>query len=436
MHLVVIGLNHKTAPVEIREKLSISNDALSDALASLKSSRLTSECLILSTCNRTEVYAVTESGAHDTAIAGWLARYFHILEEAVSPHLYSYAGHKAAEHLFRVASGVDSMVVGEAQILGQVKSAYAAARQGQFTGTVLNNLFQQAITVGKRARTETEISKGAFSVGSVAVQLAGSIFDNLSRCTALVIGAGKMSELAIAHLVSAGVTDILVANRTHEKAVALANQYCGRAALFDDLASVLESADIVITSTGSSEPIITRKMAAAAHHARRGRPVFFIDMAVPRDIEPGVGELDNVFLYNIDDLQAVVSAHSAGRQVEAARVETIIAEEIVEFLVWFRSLDAVPVITALRDKLEDIRSSEFDKLMTKLPDLSPDQREAVNAAMRSVVNKICHNPMIQIKGYAADQSSSEKLATICEVFGICPNEAEKPAEPGDSEPGQ
>lgn len=431
MHLVTIGLNHRTAPVEIREKLSIADDMVSDALARLKSDSSVSECLILSTCNRTEVYACADTRTGDAAITDWMGGYFGIPLQDLSPHLYSYSGHKAAEHLFRVASGIDSMVIGEAQILGQVKNAYAAACGNGFTASVLNSLFQQAITVGKRVRTDTEIGRGAFSIGSVAVQLAGSIFDKLSGRTVLVVGAGEMSELTMAHLVSAGANTMLVANRTLDKAIRLASQFNGKAIEFDSLPQVLESADIVITSTGSSEPVITRKMVSAVHHARRGRPAFFIDMAVPRDIEPGVGDLDNVFLYNIDDLQSVVSAGAAGREAEIARVEEIIAEEVGEFLRWFRTLDAVPVITALRDKFEAIRSAEFERLTSKQPDLSREQQEAINAAMRSIVNKICHEPMIRIKDYATSEDPSEKLETICEVFGICPNDGAEPQEPGE-----
>ena len=431
VHLVVIGLNHKTAPVEIREKFSIPDESLPEALSALKSDVPVSECLILSTCNRTEVYACAETRAADAEIVEWIARYSGVDSPALSSYLYSLVGHKAAEHLFRVASGIDSMVVGEAQILGQVKAAYAAACENECTGSVLNALFQQAITVGKRVRTETEIGRGAFSIGSVAVRLAGSIFDKLSGRTVLVIGAGEMSEIAIIHLVSAGASDIVVTNRTYEKAVSLASRFNGKAAKIEEMVSVLESADIVITSTGSAEPIITRKMVQAVHHARRGRPIFFIDMAVPRDIEAGVGDLDNVFLYDIDDLQAVVAADMAERHAEIENGEGIVAEEVEGFLRWFRTLDAVPIITALRNKFDEIRSAEYDKLVGKLPDLSPEEREAINAAMRSVVNKICHQPMIRIKDYAVDQDSSEKLETICDVFGICSPNGEKTEAPGE-----
>ena len=433
MHLVVIGLNHKTAPIELREKLSIGEEALPDALADLKSQTHAAECLILSTCNRTEIYACAETRSDYAGITAWISRHFGIEADSISSHLYSHPGHKAAEHLFRVVSSVDSMIVGESQILGQVKDAYRIAAKNGATGPVLNALFQQAIAVGKRVRTETDIGKGAFSVGSVAVQLAGSIFDKLSGRTILVIGAGEMSELTMAHLTSAGASSVLVANRTYQKAARLASKFNGQAVQFEDLASVMESADIVITSTGSSEPIITGEMVSSVRHARRGRPIFFIDMAVPRDIEPEVGDFDNVFLYNIDDLQAVVAADMLGRHGELAKVEAIVAEEVCDFLRWFRTLDAVPIISALREKFDEIREAEFEKLSGKLRELTPDEREAINAAMRSVVNKICHQPLVQIKEYAAEQDASAKLETICEVFGICPPNGAKSEESGEDQ---
>ena len=420
MHLVVIGLNHTTAPVELREKLSIADDALPNALADLKAKSPVSECLILSTCNRTEIYACTQSKSDDECLIAWMSDFFGVDAGSLSPHLYSHAGHKAAEHLFRVASGIDSMVIGEAQILGQVKDAYRIAAENKAGGPVLNALFQQAIAVGKRVRTETDIGKGAFSVGSAAVHLAGSIFDKLTGRTVLVIGAGEMSELTMMHLASSGASPVLVANRTFSKAESLASRFQGRAVKLAEIGTIMEAADIVITSTGSREPIVTREMISRVHHARRGRPIFFIDMAVPRDIEPQVGDLDNVFLYNIDDLQAVVAADVAGRRAEIARVERIIAEEVDDFLRWCRALDAVPIITSLREKFDRIREEELEKLKSRLPDLTPEEHEAINAAMRTIVNKICHQPMIQIKEYAAGQDAPEKLDAICRVFGIRP----------------
>ncbi len=421
MHLTVIGLNHKTAPVEIREKLSISDAQLPQALSALVGRERILECLVLCTCNRTEVYACTASRADDESVVAWMGESCRVEPDEFRSHLYSHAGHKAAEHLFRVAAGLDSMVLGEAQILGQVKDAYEIARTRGSTGPVLNGLFQQAITVGKRARSETEIGRGAFSVGSVAVQIARSIFDELKGRSVLVVGAGEMAELAITHLVSSGASDVVVANRTFERAEDLARRFCGQAVAFDDLPKALQSADIVITSTGSREPIITRQMMSSVMHARRGRPVFLVDIAVPRDIEAGVALMDNVFVYDIDDLQGAVEIDAAARQAEAAKVESIIADEVESFIVRFRTLDAVPVITALREKLDSIRVQELDKLKGRLRHLSDEDVAAIDATTRSIVNKICHQPMIQMREYAGGGEPA-KLETICELFGICPTE--------------
>ena len=422
MHLVVIGLNHRTAPVELREKLSIGDDALPNALADLRAKSPVSECLILCTCNRTEIYACTQSKSDDECLIAWMSDFFGVDAGSLSPHLYSHAGHKAAEHLFYVAAGIDSMVVGEAQILGQVKAAHTAAIRAGCTGPVLNSLFQHAISVGKRARSETAIGRGAFSVGSVAVQLAGSIVDELKGRTILILGAGKMAELAMTHLVSAGASAVLVANRTHEKAVTLAARLGGRAVSFDDLPSALKTADIVITSTGADKPIVTRPVVAAAMLSRRGRPMFLIDIAVPRDIEPAVGDIDNVFVYNIDDLQAVVQADMAGRRAEIEKVEAIVAHDVQRFAHRFRTFDAVPVITALRERFEDIRQTELVRLKRKLRGLSDAELEEIDAATRSIVNRICHHPMTRIKDYAASPDPPVNLEAVCELFGICPDD--------------
>jgi len=422
VHLVVIGLNHKTAPVELRERLSIDASRLEEALGALVSIAAVSECVILSTCNRTEVYACTRTRADDAQIVDWIGAFCGVPVDAYERHLYSWAGHKAAEHLFRVAAGIDSMVIGEAQILGQVKAAYAAAKRAHSTGSVLNSLFHHAVSVGKRVRSETAIGRGAFSVGSVAVQLAESIFEGLQGRTILVVGAGKTAELALTHLTCAGAGRVLVANRTKQKAEALAAEYSGLAVAFQDIPTALGEADIVITSTGSTEPIITRRMMAQAMSARRGRPVFLIDIAVPRDVEASVGELDSVFLYNIDDLRAVLERDTHIRRTEIEHAEAVIAQELQRFMVRYRALDAVPVITAMRDKFEEIRRAELEKLRSKLGDVSAEQFEAIEAATRSIVNKICHHPMIRIKDYAASPDPPVSLEQICELFGICPGE--------------
>lgn len=410
-------MNHKSASVELREKLSIPRTQLAEALGRLKSSEDIAECLILSTCNRMEIYAYTASHATSASIIETLGEFCDVSSYEFAPYAYILSGHKAAEHLFRVASGVDSMVLGETQILGQIKDAYSAAILNSTTGPVLNTLFQQASTVGKRAHTETNIGRGTFSVGSAAVQLAHSIFEDLDNRTVLVIGAGKMARTTIMHLSSAGAHRVLVANRTYERAAELASEIDGQPVRLDDVTSALETADIVITSTGMKGAVISREMMSQVTKKRRGRPIFLIDIAVPRDVEESVGSIDNVFLYNIDDLQAVVEADNTNREAEIERVENIVSEELEVFMRWFRTLDAVPVITALRNKFEGIRQAEVENLSRKLSHLSPEDLAAINAATRSIMNRICHQPMLQIKDYAINESE-EELEVVCKAFGL------------------
>ncbi len=433
MHLVVIGLNHRTAPIELREKLSVPETRLPEALDDLASHPRNAECLILSTCNRTEVYAATTAKSDDALITAWMSRFFATAASDFEPHLYRHAGHKAVEHLFRVASGIDSMVIGEAQILNQVKNAYSAASQSGHTGAVLNSLFQKALNVGKRARTETEIGRGAFSVSSVAASLAKSIFDDLKGRTVLIIGAGEMGELTATHLLASGVGNILVANRTYERAVSIAERFGGRPISFEDIPSALGFADIVVTSASAAQPIISRNTVAAAMRVRHGRPLFFIDIAVPRDIEPGVEELDGVFVYNIDDLQAAVETHSAARRIEVSKVEDIIREELEEFMVRFRTFGAVPVITAMLNKFEEIRLEEMQKLNGKLRHLSAEDLDVIDAVTRSIVHKISHTPMLQIKDYMTRDDAAARLDSICELFGICPVDVQTQDEEQDTD---
>jgi glutamyl-tRNA reductase len=420
MHLVLIGLSYKTAPIELRERVSISKAQLPEALGSLSHVAGVRECVILSTCNRTEIYASTETRDADSAIVNWLAHRCHLTPEELDGHTYITAGHKAAEHLFRVVPGLDSMVLGETQILGQVKEAYAAALETKTVGQLTNTLFQQALAAAKRIVSETGIGRGAFSVGSAAARLARSVFGDLRSSTLLIVGAGKMAELTTSHLTALGVSNLLITSRTTEHAEELASRYEAQSVAYEDLGFALEKADIVVSSTGAEGNVITRKMVQSAMRARRGRPMFIIDLAVPRDVEETAADIDNVFLYNIDDLEAVVEANDASRRAEIEKAERIISEEVAEFNRWFRTLDAVPVITALREKFEGIRKDELEKLLKKLQHLSPQDVAAIDAAMRSLINKICHQPMIQIKQCASDPGASAKLEAMCEAFGLCP----------------
>ncbi len=426
MHIVVVGLNHDTTRIELREKLRIPTAGMPVALASLRACPDLHECLILSTCNRTEIYAVTGKRGHDAEIVRWIGDYCGVAEAEYRTHLYTLAGHKAVEHLFRVSAGLDSLVVGEAQILGQIKMAYSAATQAVCTGALLNPLLHQAIAVGKRARTETGIGQGASSVSAVAVQLAKSIFGHLEGHTVLILGAGKMGELLMASLVTNGADRVVVANRTPEKAAALAAHYGGRAVTLDELPAALIAADITLAAAEVTAPLITRAQVVAAMHARRGRPGFFIDIAVPRNIAEDVGTLDNVFAYNIDDLQSIVQADLARRHTEIAKVEAIIEEAVTAYNQRLRAQESVPIITALRARLEAQGLAEAQKLKSRLRHLSAEDHAAIQHAMRALVNTISHQPLIQIKEYATQEDAAAKLQAVCELFGLAPELAALP----------
>jgi len=430
MHLVVVGLNHKTAPVEIREKLAVPEGNLPKALEALRACHWVAECCILSTCNRTEIYAVTARHEDEEVLIQFVSDYHGMPRASFQDHLYRHRGHKAVEHLFSVAAGIDSMMVGENQILSQVKNAFCIADESDSTKAILNNLFQQALSVGKRARTETDISRGAFSIGYGAVELARSIFGSLSGRTTLVLGAGKMGELTAKHLARAGAASVIVANRTFSRAEEVAAKLGGRAVPFDSIHEAMAHADIVIGSTGSSEPVLKREEMAKIMRLRHDRPIFLIDIAVPRDVEPAVSELENVFLYDIDDLEALVQQSNAERQKEIEKVQEVVAEETRKFAAWMRTLEAVPLIKLLRERLDDLQDSEWQRYSGKLAHLSEKDKETVRAIMQSLVNKITHSPLVKIKEYAASSNGYEKLDVARELFGVEVAEAEENAEPG------
>jgi glutamyl-tRNA reductase len=433
MHLVVIGLNHKTAPVEIREKLAVSEGKLPEALEALRACHCVAECCILSTCNRTEIYAVTARREDEEALVDFISNYHDIARSSFEDNLYRHRGHKAVEHIFSVAAGIDSMMVGETQILGQVKNAFSVADESDSTKTVLGNLFRQALGVGKRARTETDISRGAFSVGYAAVELAKSIFGNLHARTVLILGAGKMSELTAKHLLALGATSIIVANRTLARGEELAARLGGQAVPFDSFPEAMARADIVIGSTGSPEPVVTREQMAQIMRQRHERPIFLIDIAVPRDVEAGVGDLENVFLYDIDDLSSLVQRSVAERERETRKVREIVAEETHKFSLWMRTLEAVPLIKLLRRKLDDLRDREWERHSGKLDHLSEKDRETIRAMMQSLVNRISHSPLIKMKEYASSANGYDKLDVARELFGIEVGDVEEEASEKDGE---
>lgn len=396
--IVLIGLNHKTAPVEIRERFNIvcvdSKGPLSD-FAQIRSLR---ESFYLSTCNRMEVLFTTprlDEGI--SAVVGLLAEIYGQTGAALKPYLYIYIDQDAVKHLFRVACSLDSMVVGEPQILGQIKDAYRQATEAKASGVVLNRLLHKSFSVAKRVRTETRIGSNAVSISYAAVELAKKIFGELQGKIALLIGAGEMAELAAEHLISNGVERIVVANRTLERALALARRFNGSTVPWEELVEELRKTDIIISSTGSPEPILNAGQVRKRMRARRNRPLFFIDIAVPRDIDPDVNRIDNVYLYNIDDLQGIVEINRAERIKEAARAEHIISAEALKFDAWLRTLEVVPTIVSLREKAEQIRKAEIHKTLSQLDSLSGGEIEAINVLTRSVVNKLLHDPILFLK---------------------------------------
>lgn len=420
MELFVLGLSHKTAPIDVRERLAVPERELPKALEALGEVPELAERMFFTTCNRAEVYGVAEGPLAKAveATRESLERYRHLDRSALAGALYAYDGTDAVRHVFRVASSLDSMVIGEPQILGQVKTAYTVARSQQATGIILNNLLEQAFHVAKRVRTETGIAAAAVSISSVAVELARKIFGDLEGRTVLILGAGEMAELALRHLVDDGVRSILVANRSHDRAVALAGQFHGRAVTYDTFRQEMLGADIVISSTSAPHLILKKEDMQAIILERRHRPIFLIDIANPRDIDPGCNEVDNVYLYNIDDLQSVVSANLKERQREAERAEAIIEREVGVFQTWLRGLEVVPTIVSLRDRVEEIRAAELQKAMSRMGDLTPEQRETIASMTTAMINKILHQPMSELRRRAVHQDGHVYSAVLRRLFGL------------------
>ncbi len=420
MEILVVGLSHKTAPIELRERLSVSEQDLPKPLELLGNSPEIAERMLIATCNRVEVYAVSEGSVEKAAetITDCLASHHNLEKSRFVDKLYTHTAAEAVRHVFRVASSLDSMVVGEPQILGQVKAAYSIARSQEATGVILTNLLEQAFHVAKRVRTETGIGASAVSVSSAAVELARKIFGDLAGRTVLIIGAGEMAELALRHLLDDGVRSVLVANRSYDRAVALARQFCGRAVTFESFRQEMVSADIVISATSAPHVILKKEDMQTIIQQRRHRPIFLIDIADPRDIDAACNEVDNVYLYNIDNLQSVVDANLKDREREAERAEAIIQREVGVYLNWLRSLDVVPTIVSLRQRVEEIRGAELQKVLGRLADLTPEQREAVTAMTHAMVNKLLHQPMTELKRRAALQDGHLYTSVLRRLFGL------------------
>lgn len=401
MFLVTVGINHKTAPVEVREKLTFPESVLEDALGRLRSYDSVNGCVILSTCNRTEIYATTLDAKQGLiSVRKFLADSLNDATCEIGNYLYIHTLFDSVAHLFRVSAGLDSMILGETQILGQVRTAYQLACQHGATNSILNTLFQQAITVGKRVRTETEIDRHAVSISYAAVELGKQIFGSLDGKTILIVGAGKMSELTAKHLVSNGVAKVLVANRSFNKAKAMAEQFGGDAIPFEELFYYMREADIVISCTSANHYVIKFEDVQHVLADRPEHPLFLIDIAVPRDIDSKVGTIPCVKLYDIDDLQHVVDKNLEERRNEAVKAEAIVEEEIANFLKWLNTQFVTPTIIALKQRGETIKNTELEKAFNKLGELSERDKNTITTLAHSIVNAMLHEPVVNLKKYA------------------------------------
>lgn len=419
MHILAVGLNFRTAPVEVRERFAIEAAKLPLALNKLKSTKSILECVIVATCNRTEIYAVVDRmhvcGYH---IRNFMADWFQIPMERFINNLYIHENERAIEHLFRVTCGLDSMVVGETQILGQIRDAFLLAQKSKTTGTLFNMLFKQAVTLAKRAHSETGIGESAVSVSYAAVELGKRIFGNFQDKHVMIIGAGKMSELTAKHLHASGARDITVVNRTLARARSLADKFAGVACTTEAMDERLPDVDIIISSTGSSGYVLTQEQVKQFMPKRMSRPLFLIDIAVPRDLDPGISDIPNVFLYDIDDLEGMVESNKAARLAEARKIEAMIEREMHNFAQWYKTLDVVPIIRALQKKSASIHEETMESLWNKLPDLDERERKVIRKLTKSIVNQMMQEPILRIKDAAAGRHGAEAMEWFVKFFAL------------------
>ena len=420
MRLLIVGISHQTAPVELRERVDFQARGVADALRSLAARGSTREAAVVSTCNRAElIVACDDAGATRADLTRFFGDFHHVSPADVAPHVYELVDLDAVRHLFRVAAGLDSLVVGEPQILGQVKEAHAVATATQTVGPVLNRLFHASFAVGKRVRTETALGSGAVSVSFAAVALARKIFGDLGGRGVVVIGAGEMGKLTALHMKSQGVQHVTIVSRTMAHAARTAEAIGGAsAAPWDDMDAVIGASDIVITATGAASPILTKAHVEAIMRPRRNRALFVIDIAMPRDVEAAAGEIEQVFLYNIDDLQATVRENLARRASEVARAEAIVREEVEKFGAWLRSRGAIPTVVALRQRFEDIRRAELERLEFKLSALPPDARARVDEITHLIVEKLLLTPTEQLKALGDSEASVSYPEALTRLFGL------------------
>lgn len=421
MHIVAVGLNYRKAPVDIREKFTFSDESLSVALQQLKRTKSILECVILSTCNRTEIYAVVDQQqVCGYYIRSFLANWFQIEIHDFADYLTIYEDNEAIRHLFSLTAGLDSMIIGETQILGQVRNAFLLAQKDQTTGTLFNMLFKQAITMAKKAHTETSIGENPVSVSYAAVELGKRIYGHFKNKNVMIIGAGKMSELTLKHLHANGVGKIVVANRTLQKAEELAGQFAGIFCSIDQLEHMLvkHDIDIVISSTGADGYVLTVEQMESVMKKRKSKPLFMIDIAVPRDLDPRLMDLANVYLYDIDDLEGIVESNLEQRKKEALKVDKLIDQEIDLFQQWYRLLGVGPVIRALQEKANRIHQETMNNMLQKLPDLTEREIKVIRKLSKSMMTQMLHDPIVRIKELSAGRRGVEELGLIGEIFAL------------------
>lgn len=422
MYILQVGFNYKTTPIEIREKLAFDENKIEDAIGALSQRKSILENVIISTCNRTEIYAVVDqihTGRY--YIKQFMSDWFDVPMEEFASYLEINENDDAIEHLFRVSVGLHSMVLGETQILGQVRDAFLTAQKINATGTMFNELFKRAITFAKRAHKETAIGEHAVSVSYAAVELAKKIFGDIQDKHVVIYGAGEMGELAVKNLHGAGVEKITVVNRTLERAKELAQQFRANAKTADEIDAVLKEADILISSTAAKEPVLAKKDIEPIQKARKGKPLFLVDIAVPRDLDADISELDSVFLYDIDDLEHIVDKNLAEREEAAAAIEMQLDLEIDDFKEWVTTLGVVPVIRALREKALEIQGETFASIKRKIPDLTEREQKVISKHTKSIINQLLKEPIIQAKEMAGEKNADELLSLFVDVFGIDEN---------------
>jgi len=430
MHLLLVGISHRLAPVEIRERVDFQSRGIDRALAAVAARGVAREAVVLSTCNRSEIYAaVDDVDTGHADLVAFLSAFHKIDPDTLAPHVHTASDLDAARHLFRVAAGLDSLVVGEPQILAQVKGAHAAATELHAVGPTLNRLFHSSFAVGKRVRTETQLGAGAVSVSYAAVALARKIFGDLKDRAVLVVGAGEIGKLTAMHLKSQGVLRVTIVSRTMAHAARTAQIIGGSAAPWEELDTALESSDIVITATGAAAPVLSKAHVEALMRHRRDRPLFIVDIAVPRDVEPAAGEIEQVFLYNIDDLQATVRENLARRGSEVERAEAIVVEETEKFAAWLRARGAIPTVVALRQHFETIRRAELERLEFKLTALGPEARSRVEEITHLIVEKLLLTPTEQLKSLGDAASVGAYSEALTRLFGL--SDRQPPADEAD-----